>query len=94
MKALIAGIISGWFLLGVIMCHLNGWIAQKALSRYFDSREAMNKDLMDRNRKGGFREPTDLDLVLNAFFWPRTLYFAWRGQQKIIRELESRKEKF
>ena len=85
MKALIAGIVSGWFLLGVIMCHLNGWIAQKTLSRY--------KDLTDRNKKGVFREPTDLDLILNALFWPRTLYFAWRGQKKIIHELESRKEK-
>ena len=82
-------IIISWFLVGVAINSFSGYLSSKLLAKYYKtgSMEEMEKDLMDRNIADGFSEPTDLDLIVDAIFWPMTQFFAWKGHFRIRQDL-------
>ena len=82
-----------WTLLGYVINVINGLLSEKQLLKYFENdKEQVRRDLTIRNMEGGFDDPSDFRLLMDAVLWPRTLFYAWRGQRRIIRDLESKED--
>lgn len=86
-------VFGGWFILGAVITVLSGYISQRQLKKYYpteDWKHEMDRDLTIKNMAEGYDEPTLGKLALNALFWPITLFYAHRGQKRLIREFEEK----
>ena len=79
-----------WFFFGTIINIVFGWISNKILAKYYQNKTEMERDLTIRNMQEGCREPTTGDLIFNAIFWPRTIYYAIKGHIRIKHDMEKK----
>lgn len=82
-----------WFVFGMLINAFSGWITYKRFKRYYPSEQPMKeleRDLLIRNMREGYRDPTNSDLLINALFWPRTQFYSWIGNFRILKDLKQR----
>lgn len=79
-----------WTFAGWWINILAGYIGGKRLKKFYQTKQEMERDLTIRNYQEGCREPTIGDLILNAVYWPRTIYYAVKGHNKIRKSFEDK----
>lgn len=90
------GILIAWFTFGTVINIFSGWLSRKLLLKYYLKKGQdkytgyanMDRDLLIRNMQEGYNEPTLFEIALDALFWPRTQWFAWIGQKRILKSLK------
>lgn len=83
-----------WTLLGYIINATVGYLSQQYLIKhgFFEDKREAERDLTIRNMQEGFDDPSDFRIVMDALFWPRTLFYALRGQKRILKDLRSKEK--
>ena len=84
-----------WFVFGNVINIFHGWITIKSFSKYYSTKKC--QDELERDMRicqleqyGTSYDPTPVDLMINAFLWPRTLYYSCIGHYRIKKSLEKK----
>lgn len=84
-----------WIFTGFVLNNFCGWLLGRIMMRAFsEDKESCYRRVTIKNmqQNGYFENPTGLDLIWNDIIWPITIFYAFIGFVKIMRERKKTNE--